>query len=269
LLSTTVSVAQDYTGELGVQLRATATPKDLLEAQATCGFAHVSEKTMEDVLVHKGKEVPSGDEGDNHRKTDLALACIAAIKPDMPGREASRCVARAFVEENPECYSDVLVDENALGDVVNAGEAKKVAEHAARIAATKAMKALAVLTRERRLPMYFARAAPQKYTAAQRRQPRWLPKRDEQNTDVITKWILGYIPPDVTVDCDDYNGRWRVISPNLDWKSISWTKRGFEAASCEVIDQAWAFHNDCGGAPAPFDLNELSKRWKDDGVLAS
>ncbi len=269
MLLTTVSVAQDYVGELGVQLLATATPRELLVAQAYSGFAHVSEKTMEDVLVHKGKEVPAGDEGDIHRKTELALACIAAIKPDMSGQEASKCIARAFVAENPECYSDLLVDSEALGDVVNAGEAKKVAEHAARMAATKALKELAGMTREKKLPLYFAKAAPLKYTAAQKKQPRWVPRRDEENTEVLTKWILGYIPADVAVECDDYNGRWRVISPNLDWKSISWTKRGFEAAACEVIDRAWAFHKFCGGAAAPFDLRELSKRWQEEGVIDS
>ena len=66
------------------------------------------------------------------------------------------------------------------------------------------------------------------------------------------------------VQCDDYNGRWRVIHSGLNkWKSISWTRRGYEKAACEVIHQSWSFHYDFCGVEAPFSMDELAARWQE------
>ena len=70
-----------------------------------------------------------------------------------------------------------------------------------------------------------------------------------------------YSPADVAIECDDYNGRWRVIAPTLEWRSISWTKRGYEKAALEVIHQAWVFQKDWNGQQSPFSLEELATRF--------
>ena len=53
---------------------------------------------------------------------------------------------------------------------------------------------------------------------------------------------------------------------NLDWKSISWTSRGYESAACEVLVQAWEYFNDETGFDAPFDLEHLRRRYQEEGL---
>lgn len=246
---------------LGVQVQQTGPPLKLLEAQAHRGFAHVDEKSLEDLLVHCDRALPDCDADDLHRRTDLILAAIAAIKPDMTDVEAAACVARCFVEENPDCYAELLVDAEALSDVVNAGEAKKVAEFVAATSQMQAQKEVVMDTRDRRLHKHFKKSAAPKYSAMQRKVPRWLPPRDESSSSSVTAWIVKHAPSSANVICDDYNGRWRVISQNLDWRSISWTKRGYRKAAFEVLHQAWLYHKDFTGQGAPYDIASLEQEW--------
>jgi hypothetical protein len=246
-----------------VRVHAYAAPQEVLVAQADAGFAFVSEDACEALLAEKGKELPEGKEGEIHWKTTLALACIAAIKPDLQAHAASRLINKAFLAENPDCYASLQVDEDALVDVLNKGEAKKVSEYNAYVQKTKALKTLAMHTREQYVGKYFKKGPAPKYPAIQKKQPRWLPGQDTCATSAITLWIEKYLPESVKVLCDDYNGRWRVIAPTLEWKSVSWTKRGYENASLEVIHQAWEYHCDWCGLDAPFSMVELRKRFQE------
>ena len=255
---------QGFKADAGVICVQEGKPQPLLSAQADRGFAHVPEKTLEDVLLMKGKDVPDGDEEDFDRRTVLSIACIAAVKPGCTDLEAAASVAKAFVEENPDVYLDPLVSEHALSDVLNAGEAKKAAEYGLSVKIAKAKKTLVVHTRKRYLHQYFKPSKAPKYTEKQKQQPRWVPKKQEHNTAAISQWINEYKGPSATVQCDDYCGRWRVISANLQLRSIAWTKRGFEKAALEVIAQTWEFHTDVTGQEAPFDLDTLKKRYQDD-----
>ena len=54
-------------------------------------------------------------------------------------------------------------------------------------------------------------------------------------------------------------GRWHVMSSELDSISVSWTRRGFQAAVAFALTLLWQFHYDTTGEGAPFDLEELSK----------
>lgn len=252
---------QDYVKDLGVRVHAYAAPKGVLEAQADLGFAFVSEGACEALLAAKGKELPDGSEDEVHRKTTLALACIAAIKPDIDAQTVSKIINTAFLRENPDCYANLQVDEDALCDVLNKGEAKKITEYNVQVQQTKAIKAMAMQTREKYVGTYFKKGHVPKYSTAQKKQPRWLPGQDSAATSVITTWIEKHMPPDVQVLCDDYNGRWRVIAPTSEWRSISWTKRGYEKAALEVIHQGWEYHRDWCGLDAPFSMEELEKRY--------
>ena len=73
--------------------------------------------------------------------------------------------------------------------------------------------------------------------------------------------IEKHAPSSVKIECDDYNGRWRVISANLDWRSISWIKRGYKKAAFEVLSQAWAYHQDYTGVGPPYDVAALEAEW--------
>ena len=83
---------------LGLQSYQAGVLRELLHAQVQRGFAFVEEKCMQELLKSRGKAIPEGDEEDLSWKTELTLACLAAIKPDMTDTEASACIARAFVE---------------------------------------------------------------------------------------------------------------------------------------------------------------------------
>ena len=249
--------------ELGVRKHECGPPTDVLAAQANRGFAFVSETACEKLLHKKAKAVPEEHGPDLDRKTILAMACIAAIKPDMSAENVSKNLNAAFVAENPDCYADLQVDEDVLSDVVDKGEAKKMAEYTLGVQKCKAKKSHVIHTRDKLVGQYFKSAGPVIYTPSQKKPPRWLPPKDCATTEPITKWIEGYCPPDVTIQCDDYNGRWRVIAPTLEWKSISWTKRGYEKAALEVIHQAWLFQHDWNGQTSPFSLDDLAKRYLD------
>ena len=82
----------------------------------------------------------------------------------------------------------------------------------------------------------------------------------------VTKWIEQFCPPDIEIVTDDYNGRWRVISSDLSWKSTSWSKRGWETAACEALYWAWRLHSDESSDESPFNLAEFQKRFRDDAV---
>jgi hypothetical protein len=235
--------------------------RGVLEAQAEAGFAFVPEAACERVLKMKGKPIPPGDEEDNDRKTILALACISAIKPDTRAEDAAAAINFAFLAEHPDCYARLQVDPAMLADVVEKTEVEGIQKFEAGLQTLKAKKVLVMQTRERFLPKYFKLSPPPKYTAAQKKTPRWLPPRDEENTLEITKWIRKHGPPNVKVKCDDYNGRWRVIAPTLDWKSISWSKRGFQLAASEVLLQAWEYEKDFSGVVSPYSLEEFQKQF--------
>ena len=99
--------------------------------------------------------MPDGDEEDLDRKTDLPMACIAAIKPDCTDIAAAASVAKAFAEEHPDVNLDPLVSEHDLIDVLNPGEAKQGAEYGLRVKLAKAKKKLVVQTRKAHLHKYF------------------------------------------------------------------------------------------------------------------
>ena len=246
---------------LGVRHHEHASPVDVLTAQCERGFAFVPESACELLLAQLGKDVPETAEDDIDRKTNLAIECIAAIKPAMSAEDVCKAINKAFVAENPDCYATVKVDSDALSDVVDKSEAKKIAQYEIEVEKSKAKKSVVMHTRSELVPKLFKSSGGPKYTSAQKKPPRWLPEKDTKTTEPITQWIEKHAGPDVAVQCDDYNGRWRVIAPTLEWRSISWTKRGYEKAALEVIHQSWEYQSDWNGQTAPFDLEHLAKRF--------
>lgn len=79
------------------------------------------------------------------------MACIAAIKPYCTDIEAAAYVAKAFVAYSPDVYLDRLVSDQALPDVLNAGEAKEAAGYDLRVRTTTWKKKMMVHTRNTNL----------------------------------------------------------------------------------------------------------------------
>lgn len=190
----------------------------------------------------------------------LALACISAIKPAVSLEEASIAINKAFLAENPDCYADLHVEDDVLRDVLDIGEAAKVQEYTEKVKQSVARKDIVMRTRDKYAKTHFKRSdRVRRYSALQKKVPRWLPEQDKVTTALVAEWIEKYRAPDVAIVCDDYNGRWRVVAPTLDWRSISWTKRGHEKTAMEVLMQSWAYQKDWNGLLSPFSMDELAK----------
>ena len=111
------------------------------------------------------KDLPDEGGPDQDRKTSLALACIAATKPDISAEDACKLINKGFIAEHPDCYADLEVDEDILSDVVDKGEAKKMAEYTVELEKTKAKKSVVMQTREKCVGLYFKHKVAVKYTA--------------------------------------------------------------------------------------------------------
>lgn len=243
---------------LGVRAESCGHNQPVLEAQVDRGFAFVEEGACELLLLSKGKSLPDGSETEYDRKTLLTMHCISAIKPDLDTEAVSKAINKAYLLENPDCYANVQVDADALGDVLDKGETKKMAEYFAQVEKTKARKNVVMETKEQHAPKLFKVTPAPKYLPKEKKTPRWLPEKDATKTEKIHEWIKKHISSNISVQVDDYNGRWRVIAPTDDWKSISWTKRGHKKAAMEVIHQAWVYENDFTGQKPPFSLDDLA-----------
>lgn len=150
-----VATPRDSKAFIGVACVQEGEPRPLLEAQVDRGLAHVSEDALEDLFMMNGKKVPDGDEDDIDQRTDLPMACIAAIKTDCTDIESAAYVAKGITAENPDLYLDPLVSEQALSEVLNAGAAKTLAEHEIAVKTTASNMKLVVHTRNTTLHNYL------------------------------------------------------------------------------------------------------------------
>jgi hypothetical protein len=242
------------------------TTQSIEVAQSQRGFGMIEEDVMETYLSESGKAAPVPKDPTIDRTTDLQMACIACAEPAITDSCVAQRLNRAFMMAHADHYADLHVDPATLADVVTPSEAKEIASYAARSQQVVATKELMQHTRKTHTAAYkFKKAARKIYNADDKKQPRWLPIKTPTAGKVV-KWIEKFTPSTIVIDTDDYNGRWRVISSDLSWKSISWTKRGWETAACETLYWAWKLHSDEFGEESPFDLSEFQQRFRDEGV---
>lgn len=67
-------------------------------------------------------------------------------------------------------------------------------------------------------------------------------------------WIKAWMPAGSGLFVDDANGRFRVWYKDEGPKSVSWYKRGIEAASTEALRVLWGLHYKCNGEECPIPL---------------
>ena len=240
-----------------------------MDAQTSRGFAHVPDAVCELYLKSKGKEIPEVDDEYNYR-TVLQIACITATKPGLTDVEVAGFLNSSFLDEHAELLTMPLVDVDDLGDVLNPGEARNAKVNRETRNASEAMRALAAHTRAAFLPKYAKKTKGPKPKAGVggKKGPKWIAAKDEENVKSITEWIRNNGPEGVSVHVDETNGRWRVMSPLLQWRSIAWTKRGYEKAAAETLHQAWVYYQEHTGFEPPFPLAELAKKFRDDVGIA-
>jgi hypothetical protein len=248
---------------LGVLCVQNGVARPILSAQAHYGFAHMEENVMSDLLLSKKLAVPKEDADGYCRRTDLQIACLHSVCPDMLDVDAHRALHRAFMEEHPDLYREMPVSLELLSSLVSNVEARKLAAYGDEITKCKAKLVLQKNLLSRKLPKLFKPAPCAKYTAGDKKLPRWLPKKNSCTKDV-TAFICLRKPPSIFVMEDDYNGRWRVISPDGVSRSISWTKRGYAQAAAEVLYVSWELEANASGQAPPFDLAELAKEFAEE-----
>lgn len=215
---------------------------------------------MLDFLGDRLAACPKLTGDDVGRRMELALACMRCVKPNLAAEEASKALHRAFLLEHPENRTSLPVPIDVLQSVTTPTEARKMGEYEDTLKRKAAEQVLHTAQRRTRVEAYFKPAAKARASASAARKraaaPRWLPKANPRSSEV-TKWLERHGPDHVSFVCDDYNGRWRVISEAGVWKSVSWTKRGFEVGAAVALGHAWRFEEEYTGAVPPFDLETL------------
>jgi len=241
--------------------------RSILEAQAERGFPHLGESELELILESKKKPIPEQDVAGLHRKTDLQMACMQAMHPEWDDAAASVALNKAFLEDNPDTYEELALPACMMGEVVTANEAKEVAKYSAALSQIKVLQKHVHATRAARTRKYFKKAAAPKYKVVLRKKPRWVAAPDAQVNDV-TEWINKHMPDFVHIHTDEVAGRWRVIGPELNIKSIAWTKRGWKDAAMETLYRAWQFHTDHTGNDCPFGIDALEHEFETVAAIA-
>ena len=242
--------------------------KDILKAIAERGFAFVSEASCEALLSDLGHDAPAPDGDSPNRKTELALKCMQVIEPEWTDVQALQALNRAFLLENPDTYADLRAHTKHVEEVVTNVEKKKVHDYHEALSQTRTAKKTMKNIRQSRVHAYFKKSKMMLDYEKRPKQPipRWLPAKDPR-TKTVTAWIGRHMPADVKLVEDDYNGRWRVIAPDGQWKSISWTKRGYKEASALTLSKAWEFQEDHCGMGPPWSLNLLMASFTEAGEV--
>ena len=126
---------------------ATGRAQSILEAQVERGFAHVTEKQIELLHKHLGKDVPDADDDSCDRKVHLTSSAIAALKPDLDTSQVARYISKTYFLENPDCYENLYVDPEVLRDLTTPGDAQKLEEFRDHVKRKHLQKKIVIKTR--------------------------------------------------------------------------------------------------------------------------
>jgi len=258
---------KDYTDIVCLQHRQVGEPREMLRCQAARGFADVAEDACEQLHADQFGAPPDPSPEGHDRKVQLTLALMSHIVPNWTDIDCSKALGRAFAIENPDAYTEMLVETDNLYDVVTATEARQVDQYARKHEIIQKVKELKKESRAALIPKHIKNITPKPKAKgkAKAKPPRWLPQADDR-VPKVTEHIRKNVPYSIAVEEDAYNGRWRVLSDQGDWRSISWTKRGFTAAAAEAIWQGWVYHEDYYGVPCPYSLDGLRDQFTAEAI---
>jgi len=214
-----------------------------------------------------GVAAPSQDFPDVQRETELKMACIAAVEPEWDEHEGLQALEAGFKITNPNLYDGLCISPSMMAEVLAASEAKGIYDYDAALSQKKARKEHMEATHAELANVYFQKPPPWKWAAKDKKIPRWLPPQEELKSNKVGEWICKHLAPGVQLKIDDYNGRFRMIAEDLSWKSVSWTKRGWQQTAAEVLYWGWKFHQDCHGVPPPYSLEAPLTQFEHEGVV--
>ena len=71
---------------------------------------------------------------------------------------------------------------------------------------------------------------------------------------VATQWLLDNVPSSISLEEDQYLGRWRILCSSGMCKSVAWSRRGLPHACDLVLYHSWKLHASHTGEEPPFDI---------------
>ena len=100
---------------------------DILHHQASEGFAHVEEQTLEEIHDRiYGIAKPVADDGAS-RKEELALSLMKKLQPKFTYTDAMKALSRAFIMEHPDSTLDPkIIPKHCLMELVTPNEASAI-----------------------------------------------------------------------------------------------------------------------------------------------
>ena len=110
---------------------------------------------------------------DVDRKTELQMACIAAVDPTLNETQATLALHNSFMIENPDTYSELMVPPELIQEVVAPGEAKAVSGYATALSQATCKKEHMQATRQKKSESYFKKAPVAKWKKEHKSAPMW------------------------------------------------------------------------------------------------
>ena len=96
-----------------------------------------------------------------------------------------------------------------------------------------------------------------KKPAVKKKAPRWKAPKNP-GVPVATQWLLDNVPGSISLEEDQYLGRWRILCGSGTCKSVAWSRRGLSHACDLVLYHSWKMHASHTGEEPPFDnIEEL------------
>ena len=194
-------------------------------------------------------------------ESTLALTLMRGLRPETTHDEAAAALCQRVVEVTRLADDVVMVDipVEMIDECCTPGDKTDMRQHRQKVAKDKARRNAISAAVQRGLKEAFEAKKPK------------APKKDDKKPldKLATKegaqrwwssikgdgdWIRTWMPPGSNLFVDDANGRFRFGYKLEGPKSVSWYRRGLEAASTEVLRVLWGWHFRQTGEQCPIPL---------------
>lgn len=237
-------------------------PVQLLDWQATMAFASVHESTLKRLFVDRGLEAPSFAEAGCDYETTAALALMRSIVPGMNRDEANLALRARLSADDVSLHSDTLtgMPEDLVDDCVKVADKKVMRDYVvnAKKAKSKHESGLAKISS---LVLHsFGKAKPATKSSVSQAAA----KAKLDTVAGANRWwacivgdpsfITAWAPAGLKLTVDSANGRFRFSYFDRGPNSVSWTERGMQNASLEVLRISWQWACERTGEQCPIPL---------------
>ena len=242
-------------------LRAIGDFVPLVDWQAKHGFLGCGEAVLKQLCQDQKLEMPTSTLHGLDYESSLCLSLIRHVLPDADHEDTASALCERAVEATRAADGDNIIDipDDIMDDVINYSDRKEFTQFKKDVKASLA-------TRDRTL-LHIQKAVTESYGKVKAK-PKDMTKKAAA-AKLHTKagldrwwssikgdesWLRTWMPPGGGLFVDDSNGRFRVWYKGEGPRSVSWYKRGMEAASTESLRLLWGWHYKCTGEACPIPL---------------